>query len=376
MAAQRDYYEVLGVPRDADAKAIKAAFRQLAMQYHPDRNKAPDAEDRFKEIAEAYAILSDPKKRTQYDAGGFAGVADFSTEDLFGGIDFGDIFGDMGFGFDFGGGSIFDRLFGHHRARPARGRDLEVLLQVSLDRVNSGGEENVRFHRRAACPTCLGSGAAPGTEPRKCTSCGGSGQKVTTREQTRDKGSFRFQQISECPDCHGRGIFIDRPCPECHGRGEVEKEETLKVQIPRGVDDGTALRIPGHGMPSAQAGAPPGDLYVVVTSAPDARFERAGADLWRAETIEVADAVLGTQLKVPGLEGDIAVKVPPGTQPDEVLRLRGKGLPVFGGVGRGHLNIQITVHIPEHLSEQERALYERLKAMGADRVVEKKRWWK
>lgn len=375
MAAQRDYYEVLGVARDADAKAIKDAFRELAMRYHPDRNKTPDAEERFKEIAEAYAILSDPKKRAQYDTGGFAGVADFSAEDLFGGINFGDIFGDMGFGFDFGGG-IFDRLFRHGRERPARGRDIEVVLRISLDRVNSGGEEDVRFHRHAVCPTCKGSGAAHGTEPRKCTTCGGTGQKVTTREQTRDKGTFRFQQISECPDCHGRGVIIDRPCPECHGRGEIEKEERLKVQIPKGVEDGTALRISGHGMASEQPGAPAGDLYVLVTTAPDARFRRARADLWRGETIDVADAVLGTTVRVPGLEGTIEVTVPPGTQPDEVLRLRGKGLPVFGGVGRGDLNIQITVHIPENLSEQEKALYERLKAMGANRVFEKKHWWK
>ena len=165
---QRDYYEILGVPRDADAAAIKNAFRELALKYHPDRNKAPDAEEKFKEIAEAYAVLSDPKKRAQYDHGGFAGVADFTPEDLFGGIDFGDIFGDMGFGFDFGGGSIFDRLFRHARRGPARGEDLEIMLTVPLERINTGGEETVRYTRAIVCPACTGSGAKAGTTPRQC----------------------------------------------------------------------------------------------------------------------------------------------------------------------------------------------------------------
>ena len=187
---QRDYYEVLGVSRDADAKAIKDAFRQLALKYHPDRNKSPDAEERFKEIAEAYAILSDPKKRADYDSRGFAGVAGFSAEDLFSGIDFGDIFGDMGFGFDIGGGGLFGDLFRRHRRPqgPVKGGDLEVRLVIPLEKVNSGGDETVRFNRPVTCTTCHGSGAKPGTEPRKCSACDGSGQQVTTRKETKGKG--------------------------------------------------------------------------------------------------------------------------------------------------------------------------------------------
>jgi molecular chaperone DnaJ len=363
MAEQRDYYEVLGVPRDADAKAIKAAFRGLALKYHPDRNKAPDAEERFKEIAEAYAVLSDPEKRARYDSRGFAGVADFSPEDLFGGIDFGDIFGDMGFGFDLGGG-IFDRFFRHRRAGPLRGQDLEVRLYVSLERVAEGGDETVRFSRLAPCPTCAGSGAAPGTAPRTCPSCGGSGRKVVTREQQQDKGSIHFEQISVCPECHGKGSFIDQPCPQCHGKGQVEKTEALKVHIPRGIEDGTALRVAGHGMPSEDPKGPPGDLYVVVRSEADSRFERLGADLWRVETLEVADAVLGTRLRVPTLSGHIDVSVPAGTQPDEVLRLRGKGLPRFGETGNGDFNLRIRVHVPEQLTDEERALFEQLRRLA------------
>lgn len=379
---QRDYYEVLGVPRDADAKAIKDAFRQLAMQYHPDRNKSPDAEARFKEIAEAYAILSDPKKRTEYDTRGFAGVEGFSAEDLFANINFGDIFGDMGgdmgFGFDFGGGGggIFDRLFRHGRPGPVHGQDLEVHLVVPLERINSGGDEMVRFARRVTCPSCSGSGAKPGTQPRQCQSCGGSGRKVITRDQKQDKGSVRFQQITVCPDCQGQGTFIDKPCPKCHGRGQIEKEESLKVHIPAGISEATSLRISGHGMPSDTAGAPPGDLFVVVRSARDPRFERTGSDLWRREVVSVTDAVLGAKLRIPTLEGDVDVTLPPGTQADEVLRLRGKGLPEFRGQGHGDLNIRVQLHIPEKPSAEERTLYEQLRALGGNNPEEKKRWWR
>jgi len=319
---QRDYYEVLDIERNADAKSIKNAFRKLALKYHPDRNKSPDAEERFKEIAEAYAILSDPKKRAQYDSRGFAGVADFSAEDLFGGIDFGDIFGEMGFGFDFGhhtGGSIFDR-FMHQQGEPSHGRDLEVQVMVSLDVINEGGEESVRLGHPMVCDACHGTGAAAGTKPLKCEACGGSGQKVISRKETRDKGSVMFQQITICPACHGKGSIIEKPCKQCHGSGQIEKEESLKVKIPRGAEEGMALRITGHGLPAAKPELPPGDLYVIVRTAPDKRFQRLGADLWRTETITVADAVLGTEIEVPTLKNSITAKVPPGTQQEEVLR--------------------------------------------------------
>lgn len=369
---QRDYYEVLEVARDADQKTIKNAFRKLAMMYHPDRNKAPDAETKFKEIAEAYAVLSDPNKRAKYDTGGFAGVADFTPEDLFGGIDFGDIFGDMGFGF--GGSSIFDRFFRPRQVGPTRGQDLEVRLEVPLERINTGGEEKVRFKRIITCPDCSGSGAKAGTTPRQCESCGGSGRKVITRDQKQEGGSVRFQQITTCPVCHGRGTFIDQPCTECHGLGQVEKEESLKIQIPAGVEEGTSLRIREHGMPSEETGGKPGDLYVIVRSAADSRFERVGADLWRRETVGVVDAVLGTKLKVPTLDGEVEVKLPAGTQPDEVLRLRGKGLPMYGAEGRGDLKLGIQVHIPDKPSAEEKALYEQLRVLGQT-SAQKKRWW-
>jgi molecular chaperone DnaJ len=370
---QRDYYEVLGVARDADARTIKDAFRQLALKYHPDRNKAPEAQERFKEIAEAYAVLSDPKKRSDYDARGFAGVAGYSPEDLFAGIDFGDIFrdfgGDLGFGFGLGGpGGLFDRLFRHHRAGPARGADMEIELPVPLERIASGGEETLHYTRTVVCPSCRGTGAKGGAAPRPCSTCGGSGQRVVTRDEHKAQTAVRIQQITTCPACRGRGTVIDVPCPDCAGAGQVERDEHLTVTVPRGAEEGLALRVPRHGAPSGESGGPPGDLYVVIRTLPDERFERLGADLWRAETIEPSEAALGTQRSVATLDGHVEVTIPPGTQPDEVLRVRGKGLPRFGGPGRGDLNLRIRLHVPEHLSERQRALYEDLKRLEAARA--------
>jgi molecular chaperone DnaJ len=356
---QRDYYEVLGVPRDADAKAIKDTFRTLALKFHPDRNKEPGAEERFKEIAEAYAILSDPKKRTEYDTRGHAGVAGLSPEDLFGGIDFEDIFG--GFGFDLGGGGLFDRLF-RRRAGPRRGRDVEVHVVVPLEKVLSGGEETVRVGHPIACPACGGSGAKAGTEPRPCADCDGSGRQVKSER----KDNVSFQQITTCSTCHGRGAIIDTPCPECHATGESRREESLAVKIPVGIEEGMALRVPGRGLPAPVTGGPPGDLLVVVRSARDPRFERHGADLWCRQDLDLTDAVLGTGLEVATLDGEVNVEVPPGTQPDTVLRLTSKGLPEFGGGRRGDLFLRLRVHLPERLSRKQRHLFEQLRELSGE----------
>lgn len=370
--AQRDYYEVLGVARDADQKTIKNAFRQLAMKFHPDRNKSADAEEKFKEIAEAYAILSDPDKRSQYDSKGFAGVADFSSEDLFSGINFEDIFGDMGFGFDFGGGGLFDSFFRPQQRGPVKGRDIDVELSVSLDNINTGREQTITLKHPTTCSVCHGSGATPGTAPRTCNGCNGTGRKIISRKQSRDQNSVTFQQITTCPLCHGEGTIIDSPCQKCHGTGKSNQKESLKVRIPRGAEEGMALKVPGHGLPSTSPGGPPGDLYVIIHTENDERFQRAGADLWRIETISVIDAVLGTEINVPTLENDITVKVPPGTQHDEILRLRGKGLPRLNSNSRGDLKIRMQVIIPEQISEQERQLYEQLRLLSK---TQKHHWW-
>lgn len=351
---------MLGVAKDADQKAIKDAFRSLALKYHPDRNKAPGAEERFREIAEAYAVLSDPKKRGEYDARGFAGVAGFSQQDLFGGINFEDIFG--GLNFDFGAGGPFEGFFHRRRAGPQRGANVEVELFVSLERVVSGGEETVRLARPASCPACHGTGAEGGAAPRKCEACGGSGR--LTRSRRDDKEHVLIQQITTCPACHGRGSVIEHPCPVCRGSGESAQEESLTVKIPVGVEEGMALRIPGKGMPSPDAGGMAGDLFAVVHTRRDPRFERAGSDLLRVETVSLVDAVLGATLEVPTLEGSASVTLPPGSQPDAVLRLKGKGLPVFGGGHHGDLYLRIGVRVPERLTREERELYERLRAIG------------
>jgi molecular chaperone DnaJ len=347
------------VPREADVKAIKDAFRTLALKFHPDRNKEAGAEDRFKEIAEAYAVLSDPKKRADYDAGGFAGLKGVRPEDLFGGIDFDDLFG--GLGFDFGGG-IFERFFGGRRGRggPPRGQNIEAPLRIPLERVASGGDETLRLERAVQCPVCRGNGAKPGTSPRPCATCQGSGREVKSSRE----GGVMFQRVTTCPTCAGRGSFIDSPCAECSGRGQVERSETLTVKVPVGVEEGMTLRIPGHGLAAPVPNGTAGDLFVIVHTLPDARFERDAADLWHLHDLRLTDAVLGAELAVPTLDGDAKVTVPPGTQPDTVLRLRGKGLPHFGGGQRGDLLLHLRVLVPERLSAEERKLYEGLRRLS------------
>lgn len=357
----RDYYEILGVPRDADERAIKKAYHKLAMEWHPDRNKSPEAGERFKEIATAYAILKDPQKRARYDLHGMEGVAHYTSEDLFGGLDLGNIFGDMGFGF--GGGSIFDRMFGRRTSRPQHGQDLRVQVEIPLEMVNEGGSQEVGVSHPAACSPCHGYGTKSGTPPPLCKSCNGSGRIVSTRDESKGKQQIKIQQINVCPHCHGKGTEITDPCPTCGGYGQVEKEETIKVTIPAGIEDGVVLRVAGHGLPGDGPDIPPGDLHVVVTTRTDGPFQRRGPDLWRAETITVPDAVLGTTRSIPALGDNLELTIPPGTQPDEIIRLKGQGLPRFRESGRGDINIRIQVHIPDTLSKKERKLYEKLKSL-------------
>lgn len=350
---------MLGVAKEADQKAIKDAFRNLALKYHPDRNKEPGAEERFKEIAEAYAVLSDQKKRAEYDARGFAAVEGFSQEDLFGGINFEDIFG--GLNFDFGGGSPFEGFFHRRQRGPSRGANIEVELPIPLERVASGGEEKVRLSRPVTCAACHGTGAEGGV-PKTCDVCKGTGR--VTRSSRKEKEHILIQQISICPSCHGRGNIIEQPCKKCHGSGEIAQEEDLTVRIPKGVEEGMALRIPGKGMPSPESGGVTGDLFVVVRTRRDPRFERDGADLLRQEDITLTDAVLGSTLQVPTLDGSVSVTIPPGTQPGAILRLKDKGLPEFSNGRHGEMYLRINVRIPEKLTREERELYEQLRAIG------------
>ncbi|MEW6144956.1 MAG: molecular chaperone DnaJ [Thermodesulfobacteriota bacterium] len=357
---KRDYYEVLGVERGASQQDIKKAYRKLAMQYHPDHNDAPDAEEKFKELSEAYGVLSDSEKRSRYDRGGFSALDGMSAEDIFSGINFGDIFGGGGFG-----GSIFDEIFGFGRRRgPARGRDIEAEITVPLKRILTGGEETIVYSRRVACADCGGSGAKPGTQPKSCSECGGSGQKVYTSRQQ----GMTFQQVAICPKCKGRGSIIEEFCQTCSGKGDVERKSEIKIKVPAGLEEGTTLRVTGHGSLSPEPGGQPGDLLVTVRTEDDPRFERRGEHLYRMENIQIADAVLGTKLDIPTLTGEVEMKIPAGTQPGTVMRIPNEGLPGFRSGRRGDIYVRIQVEIPKKISREEKELYNKLKVLGGEKV--------
>ena len=359
MTVSGDYYEVLGVPRDADIKTIKNAFRQLARRYHPDTSTEPDAEQRFKEIAEAYGVLSDPAKRAGYDAQGSAGLAGATAEDLWGGIDFADIFGSGAAAF----GGLFERLFGPPVAGPQRGQDVHLDLVISLEEVLTGGAQEVTIRRPGPCPACAGSGSRPGTTLRRCPGCGGTGQLAVASRH----GPLLVRQVTTCPQCAGRGRVIDQPCPACEASGRALREDTVTIGIPPGIPEGAMLRLAGRGMPSPVPGGPPGDAYASIRTRADPRFTRAGADLWHDLHIQAPDAALGVTAAVPVPGGQVRVRVPPGTQPGTVLRVGGRGLPRYGGHGRGSLNLTVILDIPRQLSARQRQLYEQLRAEDAGR---------
>ena len=357
MTGSGDYYEVLGVPRDADAKTIKNAFRQLARRYHPDTSTEPDAEQWFKEIAEAYGVLSDPARRASYDAQGSAGLAGATAEDLWGGIDFTDIFGSGAPAF----GSLFERLFGPAAAGPPRGEDVHLDLVISLEKVLAGGTPAVTIRRPGPCPRCAGSGSRPGATPRRCPGCGGTGQRAVASRH----GPLLVRQVITCPQCGGRGRVIDQPCPACAASGRAVREEKVTIRIPPGIPEGATLRLAGRGLPGPVPGGPPGDAHVSIRTRADPRFTRNGADLWHDLHVQAPDAALGVTAAVPVPGGQVRVRVPPGTQPGSVLRVAGKGLPRYGGHGRGSLNLTVIVDIPRQLSPRQRQLYEQLQAEDA-----------
>ena len=354
MTVSGDYYEVLGVPRDADTKTIKNAFRQLARRYHPDTSTEPDAEQRFKEIAEAYGVLSDPARRASYDAQGSAGA---TAEDLWGGIDFADIFGSGAAAF----GSLFERLFGPPAAGPPRGQDVHLDLIISLEEVLTGGTQEVTIRRPGPCPRCAGSGSRSGSAPRRCPGCGGTGQRAVASRH----GPLMVRQVTTCPQCGGRGRVIDQPCPACEASGRAMREEKVTIRIPPGIPEGATLRLAGRGLPSPVPGGPPGDAYASIRTRADPRFTRAGADLWHDLHVQAPDAALGVTAAVPAPGGQARVRVPPGTQPGSVLRVEGRGLPRYGGHGRGSLNLTVILDIPRQLSARQRQLYEQLQAEDA-----------
>jgi molecular chaperone DnaJ len=362
MAEKRDYYEVLGVQKGVSKDQIKDAYRKLALQFHPDRNKEAGAEERFKEISEAYAVLSDDQKRQTYDNLGHQGFDQrYTSEDIFRGADFDSVFRDMGFGdifrTFFGGGGSFQ---GYEER--TRGQDLAYNLEITLEEAAKGTEKEIEIPRTERCEVCGGSGANPGTSAKTCPRCGGAGKIQNLRKA----GFATYVQVSVCPTCKGKGKTIDSPCNNCHGAGLVRMRRKITVKVPMGIDEGYQLRLRGEGDMVSSDGDP-GDLYVVVHVKQNPQFIREGDDLWYVAIITYPQAALGADISVPTLEGSTNIRVNPGTQVGATITLRGKGMPRFRGYGRGDLLVRIGISVPEKLTASQRALLEQLsKEFGVD----------
>ncbi|MGA9762435.1 MAG: molecular chaperone DnaJ [Gaiellaceae bacterium] len=359
--ASGDLYATLGVSRTASAEEIKKAYRKLARRHHPDANPGDkDAEERFKEVQNAYDILSDPEKRQQYDTFGAGGpqmggagpggvrFEQFDLGDLGG---FGDMFSSL-----FGGGG------GRASSRAMRGGDIEATLNLSFEDSLRGAETRVPVEVDAACATCGGTGAKPGTSPKTCPQCGGRG--VIAESQ----GPFAISR--PCPRCRGAGMIIEKPCPTCRGTGQVRRTKQYKVKIPAGVKDGTRIRLKGKGEPGANGG-PAGDLFVVTRVAPSPLYERRGADLVVEVPVSYPEATLGATVEVPTPDGSISLKIPAGSESGKLLRVRGHGAPKLKGSGRGDLLARVRVTVPKKLSKAEKEALEQLKSVSRENPREK-----
>ncbi len=352
---KKDYYDVLGLEHSATKDDIKKAYRKLALKYHPDKNKEKGAEERFKEISEAYAVLYDDEKRKMYDQHGHAGIdQQYTTEDIFRTADFGDIFQGMGFGLD----DIFEQFFGRRtgftrQSQPQRGSDIRYDIEINLENAYKGMETELEVPRTEICDTCRGSGARPGTSPKRCSTCGGTGQQQVSR-----RTAFgMFTQIGVCSKCRGQGTIIENPCPSCRGRGSIQKTRKIELRIPRGIDDGAHLRLAGQGEHPAGV-SQSGDLYVVVHMKQHPVFERRGADLYRKLTISFPEATLGANLSVGTLQGNERLKIPEGTESGTLFKLKGSGMPKIRGAGHGDLYVLIQVKTPKRLNKRAKLLLE------------------
>jgi len=354
---QRDYYEVLGVGRNASNDDLKTAFRQKARQLHPDVNKDADAEEKFKELNEAYAVLSDADKRAAYDRFGHAGVRvaagmpDFSVD-----------FSDLSDIFDFFGFGSFGRSSRRSRNAPRRGADLQYRLDLTFEEAVFGVEKEIEINRDEVCATCNGTGAEPGTSPTRCSACNGSGEVRQVRQTL--LGSM--VQVTTCPTCGGKGEMISTPCHTCQGRGVERKTRRKVVTVPGGVDSGTQIRLAGEGQPGVNGG-PHGNLYIVINVKPHEYFKRRDNDILLNLTINVAQAALGAEVQIPTVDGPATLKIPTGSQPGKVLRLRGKGVPYLRSNGRGDQLVVLNVEVPTRLNAEQRQLFEQLaKSLGSE----------
>lgn len=352
--AQRDYYEILGVQRNATPEDLKAAFRRLARQYHPDVNKETDAEERFKGINEAYAILSDPEKRAAYDRYGVEGLRNMGGMPDFTTVDFSDIFEEL-FGFSTGSSR-------RGRNAPRRGADLAYPVQLTFEESIFGAEKEVEITRDETCSTCRGTGAEPGTNATRCATCGGRGEV----RQMRQTFLGSMVQVTTCPTCGGKGEVIASPCHTCRGRGLERRILRKTVSIPGGVDNGTQMRIGGEGQPGA-FGGPSGHLYLEIQVKPHKYFRRRQDEILLDLNINIAQAALGAEIEVPTVDGPAKLNVPSGTQPGKIFNVKGKGVPHLRGSGRGDQLVVINVEVPNHLSADQRKLFEQLaQTMGTE----------
>ena len=351
---KRDYYEILGLDRNADKKEIKKAYRKLALKYHPDKNPSKDAEEKFKEISEAYAVLYDDEKRNMYDQYGHAGIdQSYSSEDIFRGVDFSNIFRGMGFDFD----NIFEQFFGtrtgySRRSYAQRGSDLQYGIDITLEDAYNGLKTEINIPRVELCNICNGDGSEPGTSPRRCNSCDGSGQI----SQSRRTPFGMFTQVTTCNKCRGQGKIITKYCRNCKGSGRIKVSRGIDLRIPAGVDDGSQLRLRGEGE-VGEAG--PGDLYVQIHVKEHPRFDRHGSDLYTHKEISFPEAALGTKIDVKTIDGQNGrLRIPEGTQNGSVFKIRGKGMPDLHGRGYGDLFVETNVKIPKNLSRKAKKLLE------------------
>jgi len=346
----RDYYEILGVPRNASLDEIKTAFRKLARQYHPDVSKEENAEEKFKEINEAYGVLSDPQKRARYDQYGRAGLGDMGGMPDFASMDFSDIFEEIlgGFGFGFGGGAA-------RANRPRRGRDLQLQVTLTFEEAVFGVDKEIEVTRNEVCSSCRGSGAEPGTSPQRCQQCNGRGQVGQVRQTI--FGSM--MQTTTCPTCNGRGEVITTPCHTCRGSGLERKTVEKIVPIPAGVDNGNQIRLSGEGEPGTNGG-PQGSLYLVISVKGHEFFKRRENDILLNLDINIAQAVLGAEIEVPTVDGKEKIKIPAGTQPGKIFTLKARGVPYVRKSGRGDQLVIVNVAIPTKLTKEQRELFEKL----------------
>jgi len=365
-----EYYALLGVSRDATEADIKKSYRKLAMDLHPDRNPAPEAEARFKEITEAYEVLRDPQKRSAYDRYGKAGVgagaggAGFHHVDLSEALNI--------FMRDFGGMAGFESLFGGGRPRAdaRRGQDVRVTVKLGLAEVATGVKKTVRFKAPGRCTACEGSGAKPGSRPATCTTCGGSGE---VRRAARSMFG-QFVSVSPCPTCAGEGVVVLEPCDVCRGEGRVRTERTVTVDIPAGVSGNNYLTLRGQGAAGPRNG-PAGDLLVMLDIKEDERFERQGDDLIFDLALSFSQAALGGDFTVPTPYGDEEIRVQPGTQPETIIRLRGRGLPVLGQSGKGDLIVRVHVWTPERLTPEQERVFRELAALEGEAPKRSPGFW-